>query len=48
MNNTINMPMIGLGTWLIPNDDAEQISNNALNLGYRHIDTAQVLSLIHI
>ena len=42
MNNTINMPMIGLGTWLIPNDDAEQISTNALNLGYRHIDTAQV------
>jgi len=36
------MPMIGLGTWLIPNDDAEQISTNALNLGYRHIDTAQV------
>jgi len=42
MNNAINMPMIGLGTWLIPNDDAEQISTNALNLGYRHIDTAQV------
>ena len=42
MNNTISMPMIGLGTWLIPNDDAEQISTNALNLGYRHIDTAQV------
>lgn len=42
IKNTINMPMIGLGTWLIPNDDAEQISTNALNLGYRHIDTAQV------
>ena len=42
MNNTINMPMIGLGTWLIPNDEVEQISTNALNLGYRHIDTAQV------
>lgn len=42
MKNTINMPMIGLGTWLIPNDEVEQISTNALNLGYRHIDTAQV------
>ena len=42
IKNTINMPMIGLGTWLIPNDEVEQISTNAINLGYRHIDTAQV------
>jgi 2,5-diketo-D-gluconate reductase A len=34
--------MIGLGTWLIPNDEVEQISTSALNLGYQHIDTAQV------
>ena len=36
------MPMIGLGTWLIPNDDAERVCTDALNLGYRHIDTAQI------
>ncbi|GIS42333.1 MAG: hypothetical protein Ct9H90mP15_03730 [Candidatus Neomarinimicrobiota bacterium] len=34
--------MVGLGTWLIPNDDAERVCTDALNLGYRHIDTAQI------
>ena len=34
--------MIGLGTWLIPNDEAESITKDAINLGYKHIDTAQV------
>jgi len=36
------MPMLGLGTW--QNDDAEQCAETvetALELGYRHIDTAQ-------
>ena len=42
--NKIGIPMIGLGTWLIPNDEVEQISTSALELGYQHID----LSLIHI
>ena len=42
MTNTINMPMIGLGTWLIPNDVVERVSTDAINAGYRHIDTAQV------
>ena len=40
--NKINIPMIGLGTWLIPNDEAESITKDAINLGYKHIDTAQV------
>tara|TARA_Y100000389_G_scaffold9636_1_gene8976 strand:+ start:1079 stop:2107 length:1029 start_codon:yes stop_codon:yes gene_type:complete len=40
--NKIGIPMIGLGTWLIPNDVAEQVSTDAIELGYRHIDTAQV------
>jgi 2,5-diketo-D-gluconate reductase B len=37
------MPMLGLGTW--ENDDAEQCAESvatALEMGYRHIDTAQV------
>ena len=34
--------MVGLGTWLISNDDAERVCTDALNLGYRHIDTAQI------
>ena len=40
--NKINIPMIGLGTWLIPNDEAESITKNAINLGYKHIDTAEI------
>ncbi|PSP87686.1 aldehyde oxidoreductase [Halobacteriales archaeon QS_4_66_20] len=37
------MPMLGLGTW--QNDDHEQCAESvrtALELGYRHVDTAQV------
>ena len=40
--NKIGIPMIGLGTWLIPNDEVAQVSSDALELGYQHIDTAQV------
>ncbi len=40
--NKINIPMIGLGTWLIPNDEAESITKDAISLGYKHIDTAEV------
>ena len=40
--NKINIPMIGLGTWLIPNDEAELITKDAINLGYKHIDTAEI------
>ena len=36
------MPMVGLGTWLISNDEVSKVVTDALNLGYRHIDTAQV------
>ena len=37
------MPMLGLGTW--QNDDHDACANSvetALNMGYRHIDTAQI------
>ena len=40
--NKINIPMIGLGTWLIPNDEVEGIVKDAISLGYKHIDTAEV------
>ncbi|WP_439025615.1 aldo/keto reductase [Haloarchaeobius sp. DT45] len=38
-----DMPMLGLGTW--QNTDADQCAEsvaNALEMGYRHIDTAQI------
>ncbi|HYI59351.1 MAG TPA: aldo/keto reductase [Microlunatus sp.] len=34
------MPLLGFGTWQIENDDAPQATTTALELGYRHIDTA--------
>ena len=39
---SFSMPMVGLGTWLIPNDEVSRVVTDALNLGYKHIDTAQV------
>lgn len=41
LSNGVNIPKLGLGTWFIGNDDAAQAVKDAVNLGYRHIDTAQ-------
>ena len=38
----VNMPTIGFGTYLIPNEEAQKTINTALKIGYRHIDTAEV------
>ena len=35
-----DIPLLGLGTWLSEGDAAEQATATALELGYRHIDTA--------
>ena len=39
---TISLPKVGLGTYLITNQELEQCIPLALKAGYRHIDTAQV------
>ncbi|MGE5406135.1 MAG: aldo/keto reductase [Methanosarcina sp.] len=36
------MPVIGLGTWEMSGQDCTESVINALKLGYRHIDTAQI------
>ncbi|MCG6189496.1 aldo/keto reductase [Maribellus maritimus] len=39
--NGVEIPKLGLGTWFISDNDAVQAVIDAVNLGYRHIDTAQ-------
>lgn len=41
LSNGVEIPKLGLGTWLINNDDVVQAVKDATALGYRHIDTAQ-------
>jgi diketogulonate reductase-like aldo/keto reductase len=41
LTNGINIPCIGFGTWKVPDgDQATDIIKDAINAGYRHIDTA--------
>ena len=39
---TIQMPAVGFGTYLIKPEEAAAAVKTALELGYRHIDTAEV------
>ncbi len=39
--NGVEIPKLGLGTWFISDDDAVKAVKDAVDLGYRHIDTAQ-------
>ena len=41
LNNGNKIPDLAYGTWLIKNENAEQCVLTALDIGYRHIDTAQ-------
>ena len=41
LSNGVEIPKLGLGTWFINNKDAEPVVKGAINVGYRHIDTAQ-------
>ncbi|MCO6541535.1 MAG: aldo/keto reductase [Lactobacillus sp.] len=42
LSNGLQIPKIGFGTWQIPANLAQKAVLNALDLGYRHIDTALV------
>jgi len=40
LNNGVEMPILGFGVYQIPPDDTERAVSEALEVGYRHIDTA--------
>ncbi len=47
LNRSIQMPMIGFGTYLISDDDVQSGVLEALRTGYRHIDTAEAYGNEH-
>jgi 2,5-diketo-D-gluconate reductase A len=41
LTKAIEIPTVGFGTYLIPHDDAAAAVRQALEAGYRHLDTAE-------
>lgn len=41
LNNGVKIPKLALGTWEINDNQVAQVVETAVQLGYRHIDTAQ-------
>lgn len=40
LNNGVTIPQVGLGVYLVPDDGTQVTVEKALELGYRHVDTA--------
>jgi 2,5-diketo-D-gluconate reductase A len=38
----VKIPLVGFGTYLIPDEEAASAVENSLGAGYRHIDTAEI------
>lgn len=41
MSNGLTIPKLGLGTWMIEDDAVAEAVRKAVEIGYRHIDTAE-------
>ena len=41
LSNGVEIPQLGLGTWLVEDEDVAEVVKNAIDIGYRHIDSAQ-------
>ena len=41
LSNGVKIPKLGLGTWFIADDTVAEVVCDAVEMGYRHIDTAQ-------
>lgn len=42
LNNGIEIPQLGYGVWKIPDEEAEKVVGEAIDKGYRLIDTAKI------
>ncbi|MEH0146869.1 aldo/keto reductase [Corynebacterium sp. Q4381] len=42
LNDGYDFPLLGLGTYKLQGDEVEKVVRTAIELGYRHIDTAKV------
>jgi 2,5-diketo-D-gluconate reductase A len=42
LNDQTTIPQLGLGVWQVDPGDTERVVSEALEVGYRHIDTAQM------
>jgi 2,5-diketo-D-gluconate reductase A len=42
LNDNTSIPQFGVGLWQVPPADTERIVSEALEVGYRHVDTAQM------
>ena len=47
LSNGVKIPKLGLGTWMISDQDVVQAVKDAAQIGYRHIDTAQAYQNEH-
>lgn len=47
LSNGVKIPKLGLGTWFIGDDDVTRAVVDAVDIGYRHIDTAQAYGNEH-
>lgn len=41
LSNDVKIPQLGFGVFLIPKDQTKEVVLNAIDVGYRHFDTAQ-------
>ena len=41
-NNGVEIPQVGFGVFLVPADETKAAVSAALDIGYRHIDTARL------
>ena len=41
LKNGVEIPVLALGTWFIDDDKAADAVKSAVQIGYRHVDTAQ-------